>query len=127
MKILPCMSKGVVLVHEDGSFEMAPFQVFRTKDATVVRLGRNAYFFDDGGRFDGSEHQLDGVSGMDDPKLAAVNEALTLSGKNKGIPPDRAYYPPGTPGYERETATWSGAEPDPSGQNYLLKAKKRAH
>ena len=127
MKILPCMSRGVVLVHEDDSFEMAPFQVFRTKDATVFRIGRNAFFFDDDGRYDGSEHQLDGVYGMDDPKLAAVNEALNLSGENKGLPPDKAYYPQGTPGYDRETAAWVNARPDLSGQNYVVKTKPRTH
>ncbi len=48
MKVLPTMSRGIVLLHEDGkTFEMAPFQVFRSASgSTIIRIGRTALFFD---------------------------------------------------------------------------------
>jgi hypothetical protein len=119
MKILPMMSRGVVLVHEDGTFEMAPMQVWRSGSGqTVIRLGNNAYFFQDSGKYDGSEHRI--VEGSDLDKALPV--ALAESSANKGLAPEVAYYPEGTPGHARETSAWPAAKHHPGGKPYLVKA-----
>ena len=111
MKILPCMSKGIVLMHEDGTFELAPFQVFLSAGGqTVIRIGRTALYFDKDGRFDGEE-----CHGRSAPELAQSNEllvdALEASKRNQGLAPEEPYFQPGSPAFERETAAWAHAKP----------------
>ena len=70
------MSKGVVFVHEDGAtFEMVPLQVFICGSQTVIRIGRNALFFDKDGKFDGSESSVAGFA-PDSPEAALLREAF---------------------------------------------------
>ena len=115
MKILPIVHKGIVLMHEDGSFEMAPFQVFRGADGgTVIRIGHNAIFFDKKGAFDGTECRVpasvDAQVGDDysDQLAAAFDE----QGRNRGKAPTSAYFGVDSRGWHRETAAWASCKPD---------------
>jgi hypothetical protein len=114
MKILPMMHKGVVLLHEDGAtIEMAPMQIWRQKDGTtVLRLGRNAFYFNEDGSFDGSEHA------MDPAKATLIDDALKLARENRGLAPDTAYHVPGTPQYLDETRAWPTARRQTGGKIY---------
>lgn len=119
------MSKGVVVVHEDGTFELAPMQVWRNnKGSTVIRLGRNTFFFNEDGTYDGSEHKA-GPFPAESPEAKAITEALEVAGKSKGLAPEDPYYQPGTPGWQRETQAWANAKADPmTGETYLTNASK---
>jgi len=120
MKILPAMSKGIVLVHEDGkTFELAPFQVFISGGGqTVIRIGRNAIFFDKDGRFDGTESHPAGTD-IDSPEAKRIREAFEVQGQYKGLPPDEPYFQPGTKGHTEETRAWANARQENSGQTYV--------
>lgn len=107
MKILPCLSRGIVLLHEDGkTFEMAPLQVFRGPGGgTVLRIGRNALFFNIDGRFDGSECRIEPCDPKS-PDAKALMDAFHEQEQNKNCSPDTTYFQPGTPGHVAETRTW---------------------
>jgi len=129
MKILPTMSKGIVLVHEDGkTFEMAPLQVFISAGgSTVIRIGNNALFFDKDGKFDGTESHVSGMD-RDSPEAAMLREAFKLQGEYKGLPPDVAYFQPDSPGYAAETRSWPAAKKEDGGQLYTaIHEKPRTH
>lgn len=110
MKILPCMSKGVLFLHEDGvTFEMAPFQVWRgASGQTVIRIGNNTFFFSSEGRFDGTEHKCGHIE-AESIEADAIRAALEQGARNRGLAPEEAYYPPGTPGFVEETRAWPEA------------------
>ncbi len=124
MKILPTMSKGVVFVHEDGkTFEMAPLQVFIGGGGqTVIRIGRNALFFDKDGRFDGTESSVSGLS-PDSPEAKAIREAFEAQGEHKGLPPDEPYFRPGSPGHAAEVRAWASARKEDGGRLYTTVPK----
>jgi len=122
MKILPMMSRGVPFVREDETVELAPMQVWLTKSGPRIRIGRNVYFFNPDGSFDGSEHKLVTANVA---KRHEVNEALQRSGENKGLAPEEAYYPEGSPGHREETAAWPFAKHAPGGKNYALKNERK--
>jgi hypothetical protein len=126
VKILPTMSKGIVFVHEDGkSFELAPLQVFIGRNGwTFIRIGRNMLFFDQHGRFDGTESHPGGIT-VDSPEAKLIQEAFAVQGQYRGLPPDEPYFQPGTPGYEAETRAWSAAKPESSGQGYVVTHEKK--
>lgn len=106
MKIMPMVSSGVVLMHEDGSFEMAPLQVFRSATGqTVIRLGNNALFFKEDGSFDGNECKIPG-GGVPVEQAAALQGAFHEQGKNTGKAPAEAYFQEGSRGWDREVAGW---------------------
>lgn len=127
MKILPTMCKGIVLVHEDGkTFEMAPFQVFIGNGGkTEIRIGNNVLFFNKDGTFDGTESHIAGMA-PGSPELELLHEAFVLQGKYKGLPPDVAYFTPGTPGYDAETRAWPAAKQEDGGLLYVAMPKKPA-
>lgn len=112
MKILPMMSKGIVLMHEDGSFEMAPLQVFRfTKNGwTAIRVGRNMLFFHADGVFDGTECYPPRGLEIDSEEAEELKKAFHTQGKNQGLPPEEPYFQPGSSGYTDETRAWSSKE-----------------
>jgi hypothetical protein len=116
------MSRGVVLVHSDQTIEMAPMQVWFTRTGARIRIGRNVYFFDADGRYDGSEHKMSFAHGSDAQR--AVDEALRQSRENKGLAPEEAHYQEGTPGHREETAAWPFARAIPGGGNSLVPGKK---
>jgi hypothetical protein len=123
MKILPCMAKAIVLLHEDGkTFEMAPFQVWRSSSSggTVIRIGRNTLFFNEKGEFDGTESAVLATQAEAD----AFVEAFAVQGKNKGLAPETAYFPPGTAGYADETRAWPAETSEESGKTYLVPGRK---
>lgn len=119
MKILPTMSKGVVFVHEDGkTFEMAPLQVFiGGSGQTVIRIGRNALFFDKDGRFDGTESHVAGF-GPDSEEARVIREAFEAQGEYKGLPPEEPYFQEGTPGHAAEVRAWASARREDGGKLY---------
>jgi len=118
MKILPIMSRGVPFVRGDDTLEMVPMQVWRdAKGSTVIRLGKNAYFFDEDGKYDGSEHKA--TEGRSADKT--LTASLEASSRNRGLPPEEAYYPEGTPAHARETAAWPAAAKIPGGKVYTVK------
>lgn len=120
MKILPTMSKGVVLLHEDGrTFEMAPFQVFLSGGGqTCIRIGRNAFFFERDGSFDGSECKVSGIN-QDSPEAYTIQNAFNEQGRNKGMAPEAPYFAPGSKGHTAETQGWPLARQEASGKTYL--------
>lgn len=129
MKILPTMSRGVVFLHEDGkTFEMTPLQVFHGGGGqTIIRIGRNALFFDKDGKFDGTESSVDGIS-PDSPEAAMLREAFEVQGRLRGLPPEEPYFQPGTPGHAAETRAWGSVRVEPSGESYVvLPRKPREH
>lgn len=107
MKILPTLSRGIVLLHEDGvTFEMAPFQVFRGEGGgTVIRIGRNALFFNIEGRFDGNECKVEPLD-PSSPDAKALMDAVHAQQENKNCAPDSSYFSPGSAGYLAETRVW---------------------
>jgi hypothetical protein len=107
MKILPFLSRGIVLLHEDGmTFEMAPLQVFRGPGGgVVIRIGRNALFFNNEGRFDGSECKLEPID-PSAPEAKAIMEAVHSQQENKNCAPDSPYFQPGSALYLAETRVW---------------------
>jgi len=124
MKILPTMSRGVVFLHEDGkTFELAPFQVFLSGNTTIIRIGRNTFFFNADGRFDGTEAQVVGFR-PDSPEAQMLHEAFELQGRYKGLPPDEPYFSPGTAGFTAETRAWSTAKREDGGQLYDVVPRK---
>jgi hypothetical protein len=124
MKILPTMCKGIVLVHEDGkTFEMAPLQVFISGRSTVIRIGRNALFFNQDGSFDGTESSVSGLS-PDSPEAALIREAFELQGRCKGLPPEEPYFAAGTSGYAAETRAWPAATREYDGGKTYIAAPK---
>ena len=118
MKVLPMMSRGVVFVREDETVELAPMQVWHTRSGTHVRIGRNVYFFNPDGSYDGSEHKVHA------DKRRELEEALRQSGDNKGLAPEEPYHPDGSPGHREETAAWPFARHQPGGKSYLVRGKK---
>lgn len=120
MKILPHMSRVIVLAHEDGkTFEMAPFQVFiGASGMTCIRIGRNVLFFDENGIFDGTESNF--CAGTD-PE--SIQQAFELQGQCKGLAPETPYFPPGSPAFAAETRAWPSAKKERSGQNYAIVPK----
>lgn len=120
------MSRGIVFVHEDGkTFEMAPLQVFISGGGqTVIRIGRNALFFNQDGTLDGSESHVSGLT-PDSPEVALIQQAFELQGQNKGLSPDDPYFVSGTPGHAAETRSWGAAkrEEDKS-ELYMVGVKK---
>jgi hypothetical protein len=122
MKILPCMAKEIVLLHEDGkTFEMAPFQVFRSASGqTVIRIGRNTLWFGENGKFDGTECSMIDPSEEESQAVTAAHMRTT-----KGLPPDEPYFQPGSPGHESETRAWpSGKVERESGKLYTVESKR---
>ena len=108
MKILPMMSRGVVMLHGDGkTFEMAPLQVFRGPNGyTCIRYGRNVLFFDKDGGFDGTESTLNGVA---DAKAVAdeLRHAFEAQQQNRGQPPEYPYFGPWREDFRAaELAAW---------------------
>jgi len=125
VKIMPTMCKGIVLAHGDGkTFELAPLQVFiGATGQTIIRIGRNALFFDKNGNFDGTESHIAPMA-PDSPELKLLHEAFEFQGKNKGLPPDQPYFRPGTPGHAAETRSWPAGKREDGGQMYLVKPQK---
>jgi hypothetical protein len=126
MKILPHMSKAVVLLHEDGkTFEMAPFQVFQAWEGqTIIRIGRNTFFFDKDGKFDGTECAVAGLE-FDSPEARMIQQAFDLQGEYKGLAPETPYFEPGSPGYAHETRAWPTAKAEAPGHGYIAVPKPR--
>lgn len=111
MKILPFMSKGVVLMHEDGkTFEMAPLQVFRSTGNgwTVIRIGRNTLYFTETGAFDGTECSTTMKQG---PEADLLAEAFAVQKHHHGLPPEEPYFPEGSGYHTDETRAWSQPPP----------------
>lgn len=103
LAIRPFVSPGEVFVHADGTtWERAPMQAFRTGDFIVIRIGRNAYYFDaTSGEYDGPEAAVDPA--IDQAALAA---ALEASAAERGGPPATPYFQPGSKGFAAEVAGW---------------------
>lgn len=99
MKILPVVCKTIPLMIEGRCVEV-PFQVFRSKTSTVIRIGDNALYFDDDGTFDGCEAK------GEDPEQAKLY-VESLAKKTQGVPPETSYFQPGTPGFHREIQGWA--------------------
>ena len=106
MILKPSMSAGIVMVHDDGiAFDVVPFQVFQlSSGATIIRIGRNALWFDPDGAFDGTEHRL--PAGVDPVVQKMLVASLEMAQKNRGKPPEESYFRPGAPGHASETASW---------------------
>lgn len=122
MKILPTISKGIVLMHEDGAHEMAPFQIFQLDNGmTIIRIGNNALHFDEDGKFDGSECKFpDGVV-IDDNQQHAIVEAFEQQSANRGNAPlGHPYFAQGSRGWEREVASWESATGEPPNPNTMI-------
>jgi hypothetical protein len=106
MKILPTISSGIVLMHEDGTFEMAPFQVFRSSDSkTIIRIGNNTLWFNEDGTFSGSECRIPG-GGLPIEEAATLQAAFEIQGSNKGRAPAEPYFEEETVGWKKELAGW---------------------
>jgi hypothetical protein len=89
VKILPYTNRGISFISSDGKVELLPFEVRRTKDGgTVICIGRNAYFFDESGKFDGPEHKVKDVSFNMDELTAAIEKGR----ENEGFTPDEPYF-----------------------------------
>jgi len=109
MKIMPAVSSGIVLMHEDGTFEMAPFQVFRAANGqTVIRIGNNTLWFGENGQFDGSECKIPGGA-LPIEEAAKLQAAFDVQGENKNKAPAEPYFEEGSKGWEREVAGWPKA------------------
>ena len=120
------MSRGIVLLHEDGkTFEMAPLQVFIGANGhTLIRIGRNMLFFNPDGRFDGTECKT-GELDTESTEAKMLLEAFELQGEAKGLPPEEAYFQPGSPGYKAETRAWPRARYESDGgTTYGITQKK---
>ena len=105
MKIEPMMSRGIVLMHADGKFEMAPMQVFKSSTGqTVIRIGNNALFFDENGSFDGSECVC--PANVTKAQMHRVGAAIAQQAENEGLAPSAPYFEPGSNGHAAETAAW---------------------
>lgn len=127
MKILPVMAKEIVWLHEDGTFEMAPLQVFRERDGgTAIRIGRNLLLFREDGTLAGTE-----AKAGDDVDVDAMVQAYERQGEGRGLPPEESYYHPSTPGYETETRAWAHAKKEGGGDMYAVvpaeKKKPQVH
>ena len=134
MKILPVLRSVIPFVTTDDTGKVTvhrlPLQVFRSGSATIVRIGENALFFEEGGKFDGFEAAL---RSPDDATLAAYDDASEESEASRGMPPAAAYFMPGTTGHTAETRAWPrgdapsrGVEPsDPYVVAYGPSGKKR--
>jgi hypothetical protein len=107
MNIQPCVSAGIVFMHEDGKFEMTPFQIFPLKTGgSCIRIGRNAIYFNEDGSFDGTECAPPRSAVETNEKLDALGEGFQRSGENRGLAPATTYFGEGSPGYEAEVAGW---------------------
>jgi hypothetical protein len=104
MKIMPCVSSGIVFLREDGTIEMPAFQVMRIRGVTVIRIGRNTLWFTEDGKFDGTECSTDGL-GIH-PEISALQAAFEQSARNDGQRPATAYFQPDSNGYDVEVAWW---------------------
>lgn len=115
----PFVSAGEVFMHEDGeTFEVAPLSLFQLEDGQVVlRIGRNTYWFDPDGNYDGPEcvtPPVPGASSMSDEEIIRrsnrrfkpLMDALTQCKQHRNQRPKMAYFETGTPGYRAETAIW---------------------
>jgi hypothetical protein len=112
MKILPAISKGIVLMRDDGTFEMAPFQVFRSAAGmSVIRIGNNVLYFDKNGVFDGSECKCPPGIAVGDQFEVALKAAFSEQVGNRGhAPVGNPYFSAHSAGWEREVASWPTAK-----------------
>ncbi len=107
MKILPVLRCVIPFVTADDAGEVTvhrlPLQVFRGgSGGTIVRIGDNALFFEESGKFDGFESALPSYEAA----VVAYAEASEESQATRGMPPAKAYYQPGTTGHTAETRSW---------------------
>lgn len=93
-------------MHEDGTFEMAPMQIFRLPKTgmTVLRLGRNAFFFDKDGHYDGSECKLPDETSIEDTE--EIRKAFERAALNHGRVPAEPYFRPERGEAEVEQSGW---------------------
>ena len=109
MRIKSVVSSGEIFMHEDGSVELAPFQVFRMEDGGVcIRIGRTCYFFFKDGTYDGPECKP--------PKNCdhqAIADTLQESLKNRGRRPAEPYFEQGSPGFLSEIKSWPDEREEP--------------
>ncbi len=127
MKINPMMNAGIVLMHNDGTFELAPLQVFESASgSTVIRIGNNALFFTPDGEFDGFECHVPKDMSLSDSYGQRLTEAFIVQGANKGKAPAEPYFEPGSNGWKKEVAAWDEpADPEKKGFVYLAKGPAR--
>jgi len=105
MKLKPTINKGIVLMHEDGSFEMAPFQIFSTQYHTIIRIGNNALFFDAEGNFDGSEGKVP-KGCMNNHSEEEILKAYQHQVDNDGKAPEEPYFASQSNAWECEVKAW---------------------
>ena len=102
MKVKSTLSSGEIFMHEDGTFEVAPFQVFRSASGgTCIRIGRNCFYFRKDGTYDGPECKP--TSATDVEELQA---ALRQCKSNRGQRPDEPYFQPNSDGFMAEVKAW---------------------
>lgn len=118
MKILPFCRSAEPFVHEDGTVELAPFQVFRSPNGgTVMRLGRNTYWFDEQGRYTGCECGIADLV-LATPRVVeveAIQRAYEVSHTDatRRVPP-APYFLPGTDRDEFVRAERAGWPKEPA-------------
>jgi hypothetical protein len=109
MRIKTFVSRGEVFMHEDGTFEVAPFQVFRSSSGGVcIRIGRNCYFFSKDGSYDGPECKPPPTVDID-----GLRAALQACTKNRGRRPAEPYFQQGSPGFMAEVKSWPSDDAEP--------------
>ena len=83
-------SSGEVFMAEDGTLHEVPFEVIPTEDGwLVIRIGRNTYWFNEKGEYDGSEH----ASPMNDELyIDSLNRKLKECVKNRGKAAEPPYF-----------------------------------
>lgn len=104
LEIRPLVSAKEPIVRNDGRVEVVPLQVFRLYNGGVgIRVGHSIFFFDDDGRYNGSEHKADKLVDGELEKMHAFLEA-SVTGVSK--PPDEPYFKPGSSGHHAEVKGW---------------------
>lgn len=109
MKILPFLHASFPLII-NGELHILPVQVFRgASGMTLMRLGDNVIALDEGGRLDGYEMHLDGLTPEQVRGVSERASAAYQTGHNKA--PAAPYHQPGTRGHSREVAAWPTKPP----------------
>jgi hypothetical protein len=131
-RLLCFVSAGEVFVHEDGSFEIAPLSLWRRKGGGFIfRVGRNTYWFNADGAYDGPEFKLNRDI-VPPERQAALIDALNSCPDNRNQAPAEAYFAEDAPGYKDETAVWpkearKPAPPRPQEHVYQVQKSGQQH
>lgn len=103
----PFVSAGELFVDTKGNPSLVPLSLFQTESGSIIlRVGENTYWFDEDGVYDGPEARF--PSPPDAKHVAALLEEST---RNRGRAPAEAYFEPGCPGHDAETALWPKHRP----------------